>query len=51
MTFKVIPESKQSKLDTLIGQPVVAAGTDLEQASRELWAEMEAEWNKDRSEL
>jgi len=50
VVFKVTPEKKQSKLDKLAGQPVLATGVDLEQASRELLAEMEAEWKKDWSE-
>jgi hypothetical protein len=45
--FRVMPEQKQSKLDNLVGQPVLAQGVDLEQASRELLAEMEAAWMED----
>jgi hypothetical protein len=51
VVFKVTPEKKQSKLDKLVGQPVVAQGIDLTQASKELTAEMEADWLKDWSEL
>lgn len=51
VVFKVIPEKKQSKLDRLVGQQVVAEGIDLEQAGKELLAGMEAEWLKDWSEL
>lgn len=51
VVFKVIPAQKQSKLDNLVGQPVLATGVDLEQASKELLSEMEAEWLKDWSEL
>jgi hypothetical protein len=51
VVFKVTPEKKQSKLDKLVGQPVVAEGVDLGQASKELFAGMEAEWLKDWSEL
>jgi hypothetical protein len=51
VVFKVLPEKKQSKLEKLVGQPVVADGVDLEQASKELFAGMEAEWLKDWSEL
>jgi hypothetical protein len=51
VVFKVTPEQKASKLDKLVGQPVVAEGLDLEQASRDLFAAMEAEWLKDWSEL
>jgi hypothetical protein len=50
VVFKVIPEKKQSKLDKLVGQQTLAPGVDLEQASRELLAEMEAEWLHDWSE-
>jgi hypothetical protein len=50
VVFKVIPEKKQSKLDKLVGQPTLAPGVDLEQAGRELLAEMEAEWLHDWSE-
>ena len=49
--FRVVPETKQSKLEKLSGQQVVAKDLDLESASRELLAEMEAEWSKDWSEL
>ena len=51
VVFKVTPEKKASKLERLSGQPVVAADVDLEQASKELLAEMEAEWMADWSEL
>jgi len=51
VVFKVMPEKKQSKLDNLVGQPVLAAGVELEQAGKELLAEMEAEWLKDWSEM
>jgi hypothetical protein len=51
VVFKVTPEQKQSKLDNLVGQPVLAQGVDLEQASKELLTEMEAAWMEDWSEL
>jgi hypothetical protein len=51
VVFKVVPERKQSKVERLTGQPVLAEGVDLEAASRELLATMEAEWQKDWSEL
>jgi hypothetical protein len=51
VVFQVMPESKKSKLDKLVGQPVLAVGVDLEQASRELSAEMEAAWLEDWSAL
>lgn len=51
VVFSVTPETRKSKLDKLVGQPVLAAGVDLEQASKELLAEMEAEWKRDWSEL
>ncbi len=50
VVFKVSPEKKKSKLENLVGQPTIAAGVDIEQASRELLAEMEAEWRQDWSE-
>jgi hypothetical protein len=49
VVFKVIPETKKSKLDQLVGQPVLAPGVNLEQASKELFAEMQAEWMADWS--
>jgi hypothetical protein len=51
VVFKVMPENKKSKLDKLVGQPVLAVGVDLEQASKELSAEMEAAWLEDWSHL
>jgi hypothetical protein len=50
VVFKVTPEKKQSKLNKLVGEPTLAPGVNLEQASRELLAEMEAEWLNDWSE-
>ena len=49
--FRVVPEPRASKLDRLIAQTVVAADTDLAEASRQLLAEMEADWEKDWSAL
>ena len=46
-----MPEKKTSKLNKLVGQPVLAANVDLEQASKELSAEMEAAWLEDWSDL
>jgi antitoxin (DNA-binding transcriptional repressor) of toxin-antitoxin stability system len=51
VVFRIVPEPKPSKLSKLVGQRVVASGSDLEQARRELLKEMEAEWEKDWSEL
>jgi hypothetical protein len=51
IVFKVVPEKKQSKLDNLVGQPVVAPGADLASAGKELQAEMESEWMSDWSRL
>jgi hypothetical protein len=51
VVFDVKPEKKQSKLDKLVGQPVMAEGVDLEQAGKELQANMEAEWEKDWSKF
>ena len=39
------------KVTQLAGQPAVAPGTDLEEASRELLKEMQSEWEKDCAEL
>jgi hypothetical protein len=48
----VIPEGAQTrKLDRLVGQPTLAEDVDLGQASKQLAAEMEAEWLKDWSEI
>jgi hypothetical protein len=51
IVFQVMPEKKTSKLNKLVGQPVLAANIDLEQASKELSAEMEAAWLEDWSDL
>jgi hypothetical protein len=51
VVFKVMPETKHSKLEKLVGQPVVAEGVDIEQANKELLAGMEAEWMEDWSDL
>jgi hypothetical protein len=51
VVFKVTPERKQSKLENLVGQPVLAPGTDLESAGKELQDEMESEWMNDWSRL
>ena len=51
VVFKVTPEKKQSKLENLVGQPVLAPGADLESAGKELQAEMESEWVSDWSRL
>jgi hypothetical protein len=51
VVFKVTPETKKSKLEKLVGQPVLAPGVDLQQASKELFTEMEAAWMEDWSAL
>ncbi len=51
VVFKVTPEKKHSKLEKLVGQPVLADGVDIEQASKELLAAMESEWMEDWSDL
>ena len=51
VVFQVTPEQKTSKLNKLVGQPVLAANVDLEQAGKELSAEMEAAWLEDWSDL
>ncbi len=51
VVFEVKPEKKISKLEKLVGQPVVAEGVDLDLASKELFAEMQLEWAKDWADL
>jgi hypothetical protein len=51
VVFQVMPEKKTSKLNKLVGQPVLAADVDLEQAGKQLSAEMEAAWLEDWSDL
>jgi hypothetical protein len=52
VVFQVVPEGTQGKkLDGLVGQPTLEPDVDLEQAGRELAAEMESEWVKDWSEI
>jgi hypothetical protein len=53
VVFQVLPEATQasSKLDRLVGQPTLVPDVDLEQAGKELAAEMEAEWVRDWSEI
>jgi len=52
VVFQVVPEMKRKeKLDGLVGQATLAPDVDLEQAGKELAAEMEAEWLKDWSEI
>ena len=51
VVFKMAPDTRSSKLARLTGQKVVAPGGGLEKASRRLLKEMEAEWEKDWSEL
>jgi prevent-host-death family protein len=49
--FHVVPEAKPAKLAKLTRQTVVARSGDLEGASRAMFAEMQAEWEKDWAEL
>ena len=52
IVFRVQPESTRTKkLDGLVGQPTLAPDVDLEQAGKDLSAEMEAAWLKDWSEI
>ena len=51
VVFHVTPEKKQSKLNKLVGQLVLANDIDPEQASQELSAEMETAWLEDWSDL
>ena len=49
VVFKVVPETPLSKLSRLTRETVVAPGPDLD--TTELLKEMEAEWEKDWSEI
>ena len=49
--FRMIPETKPPRLSNLLANKVVAPRADLDQSGRELLQEMEAEWEKDWSEL
>jgi antitoxin (DNA-binding transcriptional repressor) of toxin-antitoxin stability system len=49
--FHLVAESRPSKLANLTRQNVVAPKTDLSHANKDLLKEMEAEWQKDWSEL
>ena len=52
VVFQVVPEQTQGKkLDGLVGQPTLDPDIDLEEAGKELAAEMEAEWVADWSEI
>ena len=52
VVFQVLPEATQkNKLDGLVGQATLAEDVDMEQVSKDLAAEMEAEWLKDWSEI
>ena len=52
VVFEVVPEGTQGKkLDGLVGQPTLDPDVDLEEAGKDLVAEMEAEWVKDWSEI
>ena len=51
VVFRVIPEKKKSKVENLVGQPVLAGGVDLRQAGGEFLAGMEASWLEDWSDL
>jgi len=39
VVFQVMPEKKKSKLENLVGQPVLANGVDLEEASKD-WSDL-----------
>ena len=51
VVFTVTPEIRKSKLDGLVGQPVLAPGADLDEANRKLLAEMEQSWKEDWAAL
>ena len=47
----MVPERTQKKLDGVVGHPTLVPDVDLEQAGKELAADMEAEWVQDWSEI
>jgi hypothetical protein len=49
VVFKVVPATRTPKLSRLKRETVLAPGTDLDTA--DLFKEMEAEWQKDWSEI
>jgi hypothetical protein len=53
VTFKVIPQTRKSKLSRLTAENIFATGVDpdSEYDSTELLKEMEAEWEKDWADL
>ncbi len=53
VVFKVVPETKKSKLSRLTAQNIFPPGVDpdSEYDSTELLREMEAEWEKDWAEI
>ena len=51
IVFKVVPEGAASKFEKLKGEKVVSPSLDLKKSSRILLNEIEAEWEKDWSEL
>ena len=51
VVFSVVPETKPAKLARLTRQAVVAPKADLDQDQQALFKELEAEWEKDWSEL
>lgn len=51
VVFRVVPEVVPDKLARLVRQAVVAPGTEISQAGKDLLHEMEAEWQADWAEL
>jgi len=53
VTFKVIPQTRKSKLSRLTAEPILAPGVDPDNIydSTELWKEIEAEWLKKWDDL
>ncbi len=51
VVFTLVPETKPSKLARLVKQDVVAAKPDIDSAAPALFKEMEAEWERDWSDL
>jgi antitoxin (DNA-binding transcriptional repressor) of toxin-antitoxin stability system len=51
IVFRLMPEAKPSKLSRLTAENILAPDSDFEGDQRRLLAEMQAEWERDWSEL
>ena len=51
VVFKVVPETRKSKLANLVGQQTLAPDVDSITLSKQVVTEMEAEWQHDLSTL